>query len=313
MVVTDLHGDGELYERYRDLFLELRERGQAETLVLTGDFIHSEGPEEYDESLEITLDLMLLQRELGESLVVLLGNHELPHLYHVPLAKGQTVYTPRFEAALGEYRNAVLGFFARCPFFARTRAGVTLCHAGGFPEAADPAARERLFTLSHRALMLDILAQIPEERRAALRAEIGRQAGITYDVLSKHYLAVTGPADPRYDDYLVGVFAGQRPDFNLLWSAFFNSNERDYGAEAYAVYVAALLEGLSADYVEQRVLVAGHVGCRNGYEIVAQGRQLRLASGAHARPYESGRYLLFDAGKPVDAASALLPGLKSVF
>ncbi len=313
MIVTDLHGDGELYERYRDRFLALRAQGKADTLIITGDYIHREGAEECDASLDIALDLIALKRELGDDLIVLLGNHELPHLYHFSLAKGNTLYTPRFERALGEHRNQVLGFFAHSPFYVRTAAGVAICHAGSFPEAHNPAALKKLFTFSHQALMLETLGQIPAERRPALRDEIARQSGLRYPLLAKHYLAVSGPDDPRYDDYLIGVFAGQQPDFQLLWSAFFNANELDYGEEAYATHVAALLAGLSAGYVEQQILVTGHKKSHRGCELVAGGQQVRLASGSHARPYESAKYVLFDAGAPIKDARTLTIGLGSVF
>ena len=111
MVVTDLHGDWPLYQRYRDIFLALRERELVDTLVIAGDLIHSEGPSETDRSLDIVLDLMALHETLGPRLVVLLGNHEMAHLYAVVLSKGDVTYTPRFEAALGSHRDAVLSFF----------------------------------------------------------------------------------------------------------------------------------------------------------------------------------------------------------
>ena len=74
----------------------------------------------------------------------------------------------------------------------------------------------------------------------------------------------------------------------------------------------ALLRELSTGYHRQEVLVAGHVSCRGGYAPVA-GRQLRLASAAHAHPREAGRYLLFDVARPVRGVEELLGGLGDVF
>ena len=65
MVVTDLHGDWDLYRQYRDAFLKLRDQDQAHTFVLTGDYIHSDEPEEFDQSLAIVLDLLRLKACLG--------------------------------------------------------------------------------------------------------------------------------------------------------------------------------------------------------------------------------------------------------
>ena len=60
MVVTDLHGDWEAYQRYRDRFVDLHARGQVDWLILTGDLIHREddGP---DRSIDLVLDLIELQ------------------------------------------------------------------------------------------------------------------------------------------------------------------------------------------------------------------------------------------------------------
>ncbi len=313
LVVTDLHGDWPLYARYRDLFLELRARGLAQTLVFTGDLIHGEGQPWEDRSLEIVLDVMRLQEALGPALVVLLGNHELPHLYHFALSRGDTVYTPRFEAALGERRAEVLAFFAERPFYARTPAGVALCHTGAFPRAHDPEALARLWNFSHAAVREQLWSQLPPEARPALRQALEKELGVPYRVVARHYLAISGPEDPRYDEYLFGALVGKQPDFELLWEAFFNTNEREYAAEDYVAHVSALLAGLSQGYAPQRVLVTGHVGCRDGYQVVADGQQLRIASGAHAFPYEAGCYLLFDTTAPVKDARSLTAGLGSVF
>ena len=313
MVVTDLHGDWPLYERYRDIFLALRERELVDMLVFAGDFIHSEGPPETDKSLDIVLDLMALRETLGSRLIVLLGNHEMAHLYAVVLSKGDHTYTPRFEAALGRHRDAVLAFFDSLPFFVRTRAGVTVCHAGAFPQARDWNAMARLFAFSHRDVWARGAARAPLHYREPLRLRLGELSDAPYEDFVRDYFAITDPNDPHYDDYLISQFAMAEPDFDLLWEAFCESNELQYGEVAYSGYVAALLHHLSEDYAPQSVLVVGHVGCRNGYRVTAGGRQLRVASGIHAYPYESARYLLFDAGKPVTDVKALLPGIGSVF
>lgn len=313
MVVTDLHGDWPLYERYRDIFLSLRDQRLADTLIITGDFIHSDGPPGSDRSLEITLDLLQLQQMLGEHLIVLLGNHELPHIYHFPLSKGSRTYTPSFEAILGDHRHAVLDFFDKRPFYVRTRAGVSLCHAGAFAKASDPGAMAKLQNFSHQAILQSAAAQVPLENRAAFKEKLAEASGMPYAYLARTYLAASDPDDPRYDDYLIGALATAHPDFELLWSALFTANEREYGMQVYTEHVRALLKALSAAYTPQHVLVSGHIGCRGGVRILAEGQQLRLASGAHAHPYNTARYLLFNAGQPVGQAEALKSGLGCVF
>jgi hypothetical protein len=146
------------------------------------------------------------------------------------------------------------------------------------------------------------------ERRPALRRAVGEMSKISYDTLAQLYLAVEDETDPRYDDYLRGVFAGFDPDFKLLWSALFSRNEHEAGIATYQEQLEAMLAQL-----HQVTMVTGHIGCRGGYRVLAGGRQLRLASGPHAHPASSARYLLFDAAKPIRSAEELLPGLGSLF
>jgi len=313
MVVTDLHGNLPLYERYRDVFLELQRQGLAQTLIFAGDLIHSEGTGTDDGSLEIILDLIELEATLGSRLVVLLGNHEMPHIYHVPLAKGRFVYTPQFEAVLGRHREAVLDFFRRCPFFVRTAAGISICHAGAFPEAGDPGSVDRLRAFSHTRILTEVEEELADVHRPALRTALAETTQMSYPELARLYCGVDNIEDPRYDDYLVGVLAGFRDDFKLLWSALFSQNEHAGGVRTYAGQVRDLLMDLSRDYRPQRALVTGHIGCRNDYRIVADGLQLRVASGAHAHPTTSAKYLLFDAGQTIGKTKDLLQGLGSVF
>ncbi|MGB1288660.1 MAG: metallophosphoesterase, partial [Aggregatilineales bacterium] len=140
MVVTDLHGDGAVYEHLRDIFLDLHEKGEADRLIICGDLIHGYGDEADDKSLEMLLDVMRLQSEMGEDTIILLmGNHEMPHIYGITLSKGNLAFTPRFERALtrldanadNDYNRAdVIRFLKSLPFYVRTKAGVLLTHAG---------------------------------------------------------------------------------------------------------------------------------------------------------------------------------------
>ena len=312
MVVTDLHGDWALYRRYRNVFLSLRAQGLADTWVLTGDFIHTEGPADTDHSLDIVLDLLALRDEVGPNLVVLLGNHEFPHIYPFVLAKGDFLYSPRFEHAMGPHRDAIVDFFDSLPFFARTRAGISLCHAGAFPQAHASAAMACLRAFSHQSLKYRAAQHLPENLEG-IRVAMEKMMDEAYDGLVWKYFAVTGPGDARYYDYVISQYAMAGPEFELLWSALFSHNELDYGEAAYAAHLNKLLAWLSEGYAPQNAMVTGHMRCHNGYRVVAGGRQLRLASGEHARPYESARYLLFDAGKPVKRARDLLAGMGSIF
>lgn len=314
MVVTDLHGDWDAYRRYRDRFVDLQASGRADMLLFTGDLIHRESPSEPDKSVDIVLDVLALQASYGEAVIYLCGNHEMPHIYGIGLTKGNQEYTPAFEAALSQSqrRAEVIALFASLPFYVRTRAGVMMAHAGAAPSVADPRMAGQLFNWSHQH-MLDWAEGMMTEDVASLRQGYARMKQVSYDVLARHYLAVSGPADSRYNDLLRGFLASQEPTFNrLLWPALFTRCEHEYGQTDYAIFLDALLKEASRGYFSQQALVAGHITIRGGHQIVVR-RHLRLASAHHATPREAGHYLLFDAAQPVKDVSALVSRLGTVY
>jgi Calcineurin-like phosphoesterase len=314
MVVTDLHGDWDTYARYRDRFIDLRAAEQADCLIFTGDLIHREPDTGADRSLDIVLDILALRERYGDAIVSLCGNHELPHLYGFVLGKGRTEYTPGFEAALSQsgQRDDILALFETLPFFIRTAAGVSIAHAGASAPLADSAQAARLFDWNHQALRAWAEERLAQGDRAELRSGYARLSGeSSYDAMARHYLAVPGPADPRYDDLLRGFVVTAHPDFRVVRSALFTRCEQEDSEDAYTVRLAAALEGLSVGYAPQRLLVAGHIATPGGHTVVAE-RHLRLASGAHAHPAASRAYLLFDTARSIDNIDDLLSGLQPI-
>ena len=154
MVVTDLHGDWPAYQRYRDRFVDLQAKGQVDYFILTGDVIHSEAPEQPDRSVEIVLDLIALRETYDQAVIYLCGNHELVHLYGLPLSKNGQEYTAPFEQALSRSggRAEIMALFDELPFFLCTRAGVSLTHAGASAPLADPGQASQLLEWSHQAM-----------------------------------------------------------------------------------------------------------------------------------------------------------------
>lgn len=305
-VVTDLHGAWEPYSRYRDHFLALREQGLADRLIFLGDVIHGYGNEQEDYSLPILWDIMQLQSELGpQTVIMLLGNHELPHIYGVSLSKGDTEFTPRFEHGLGEYRPYVIDFLMSLPFCVRTLGGVMLTHAGAIASVANPLVAQRLLAFSHQSLL-------DEADKLLNRDDVVNLIGSTlhidlaeYDRMAHHFLAVSGPDDPRYYDLLRGFIIGNMNEWQNLWDFFFNQCEVGLTAAFYHTVLDRFLDVYSTPEMQERVLVTGHMAARDGYAVIAD-RQLRLASWAHAVPRESGCYLLFDVSEPVETATDLL-------
>ncbi|MCA9960322.1 MAG: metallophosphoesterase family protein [Chloroflexota bacterium] len=313
MVVTDLHGDWEAYQLYRDHFLNAYKQGTMDYLILAGDLIHYSGPPEADGSLRMVLDVMKLQNTIGNRIIYLMGNHELPHIYSITLQKGKHLYTPTFEAAMGKHRRQILSFFDQLPFYVRTRGGVTISHAGASAAISERNSVERLLNYSHRRIWRETSESLPPEIRPSLRRALSKTSNQSYDDMVRKYFAVTGPDDPRYDHFLIGaVSTTSHPDFQLLWEMLFTRNEYQYGEDAYGIVLNSMLQALSTNYQPQRVLVAGHIDCRGGYKIVSQ-YQLRMASAKHAIPRNSGLYLLFNAEKEIKAAQELVFGLNSVF
>ncbi len=311
MVVSDLHGDRPAFDRCLAHFAAHRARGNARRLILLGDLIHSYGPPDSDASLSMVLDIMRLQAELGrDTVIMLLGNHELPHIYGVTLAKGDREFTPRFEHALGTHREDVLRFFRSLPFYIRTAAGVALGHAGPAPEAA--LHIETLRHFDHDALLADAdrtLTQIGD--LDAVYARYRQLQGVPYAELAFRYLAVQGQNDPRYPHLLRGaVISQQSRAFQALWSTLFTQNESGLRGEVYANACQAFLQALSTGApAPQQVMVSGHIPTRGGHQVV-NPYHLRLSTAAHARPPHAGQYLLLDCARPVTSASDLLAGLR---
>ncbi len=323
MVVTDLHGAGDVYRRLRDCFLEGLNAGSIDRLVICGDLIHSEGPEEEDESLDMLVDVMRLQAEYGRDRVVLLcGNHEMPHIYGTTLAKGAVEYTPRFEHALVRYARQddalysvedVIEFLTDLPFYARTQAGVLLTHAGATEAVTSIERMAYLLDFDHRAFREHLDDVVREYSPYYLRTECKHYFGRPYFELVQRYLAVTSLDDPRYDHFLRNIFLGQEEDFNLLWNVLFTRNEFASDVRTYGLITQKFLEFISElSPHEQRVLVAGHIAVKNGYTFV-HDRHLRMASYAHAKPPKSARYLLLDCAEPVYSVAELEPHLRRVF
>jgi hypothetical protein len=322
MVVTDLHGAWDVYCRLRDRFLSEQAKGKIDRFILCGDLIHGEGSEENDASLDMLLDVMSLQAELGsDRVLMLLGNHELPHIYGLSLAKNDIKYTPRFEASLARIdqwyrsiyrRKNVIQFLSSLPFFVRTKAGVMLTHAGASSQVASVSLFDKLCDIDHYKLIEAADKVMQQYDSESLRRGYAHFTGMTYDEQARYYLAVTGKEDPRYNDLLRVLFLTGITEFDLMWATLFSQNEME-SKENYQATIKSFLQYASknAPY-DQNVLVAGHIAVANGYGQVGP-HQLRLASYTHAVPKTSGSYLLLDCAAPVKTAADLVTSIHPVF
>jgi hypothetical protein len=290
-VVTDLHGDWQAYTRYRDQFLSLYDQQQADYFILLGDLIHSYGPQEEDASLPMVQDVIRLQGELGaDRVIMLLGNHELPHIYGITLSKGDLMFTPRFEWAMGEERADILAFFKSLPFVIRTSGGVMLTHAGATASHATPKSAEFIAGFDHQTLL--------DETDVLLNRED------VQDLIVRNL----GPGDDRYLELLRGFIVGNLQEWQLLWDFFFNQCEVGMSPAFYRQVLKKYLEVYSTPDMTMRTVVTGHITTRGGHKLVTE-HHLRLSSWAHATPKNQGSYLLFDVAAPVKRADELEPFL----
>jgi hypothetical protein len=315
MLVTDLHGDRDAFHRYVHRFYKLYRSGQAQRLIFLGDLIHGYGSEQTDGSLNMILNVIKLQRELGpDTVMMLLGNHEMPHIYGISLSKGEIEFTPRFERVLGDHRESVLAFLRGLPFYIRTAAGVMLTHSGSAPDVCEHVDLLRHF--DHEAILRDadqVLSQTDD--LTPLYQQYGALHGASYGEEADYYLAVRGPGDPRYTHLLRAFMISQQSTpFRILWDLLFTMNEIGLTEWAYLQGCQQFLSTFSVDApADQRVLVSGHMVTPMGGYMLVNRCQLRLSSATHARPREAGRYLLLDCAKPVRAANDLLGCLGNVF
>lgn len=315
MVVTDLHGNGRVYNHVRDTFLKLYEKGEVSRLIICGDLIHGYGDETTDASLPMMLDVMSLQERLGcDAIVMLMGNHEMPHVYSIPLSKGQTVFTPRFEQALANLdrdpqtkyaRSDVITFLKSLPFVVRTKAGVLITHAGATPAIKTKADAEQLLMFDHDKLLHSVSEWMAEYDLVALRQYT------KYVNQVREMIAVDSADDPRFTDMLRGQLLSQDSgQFEFLWDVLFATNEKGWSLGAYEIVLQAYLSAISEmSPYPQRVVVAGHIGVVGGHELITD-YQLRLASHAHAYPVSEGQILILDCEAPISKASELVPHLR---
>lgn len=315
MVVSDLHGDGEAFDRCIGTFMSLREEGEADRLLFLGDVIHGYGPEEEDHSLRMLLRIIELQERLGaDNILMLLGNHEMPHIYGVSLAKGDHEFTPRFEAAMGEHRERILKFLMGLPLIVRTSAGVLFCHAG--PDDSSVNRVERLRDFDHEDLLRDAALSLAQQGDLNQVYEAyARISGHSYESLAKKYLAVTGPEDPRYSHLMRALLISERDHrFGVLWDFLFTQNDRSLGATLYENICQKYLDSFGKDASQlQRVCVSGHIAVPEGGHQVVNERHFRLATAAHAKPRRAGEYLLMDCMKTVYSASELVSMTRRLF
>lgn len=136
LIITDLHGNLEDYERYMDIWKEFEDKNNH--LILTGDFIHSCNLN--DGSLEI-IDSLKWHFENEKNFHILLGNHEWAQIIDESVYKFGLNQTQEFEDLVYQkYGNSAdrrmieyKKFFKNLAVAVKTDNKVLISHAGPSP------------------------------------------------------------------------------------------------------------------------------------------------------------------------------------
>jgi len=133
LIITDLHGNLEDYNRYMEIWKEFKDKNNH--LILTGDFIHS--CYQIDGSLEI-IDSVKNHFENEKNFHILLGNHEWAQITGESVYKGFSNQTQDFiDLIQKKYENnadnkmkSYINFFKKLAIAIKTENKVLVSHAG---------------------------------------------------------------------------------------------------------------------------------------------------------------------------------------
>ena len=134
IVVTDIHGNLDDYDRYMDIWEEYRKDNTY--FIITGDFIHAMGKKD-DKSIEI-LDSVKHYWENNENFYPIIGNHEWSTISNISVYKGSINQSLNFNELLRERFGSKWNkklveyqeFFKKLPIAIRTANKVFISHAG---------------------------------------------------------------------------------------------------------------------------------------------------------------------------------------
>lgn len=290
MIVSDIHGSQHDFERIMVRFNYFKETGQADQLLFLGDIIHSFN---YKKDASIRLLDTLIDKgcnQPGSDLICLLGNHELVHLFHIPLRKGNWEFNKGLEWKMAKDRRRYHQFFCQMPIAVRLSGGVLINHTG-----AAPYYNEKLLTARGLSASFWREWNFNSITETYFSDEVVEQ-------MKQRYLPDCG-----YD--LMEQEVGK-----LLWESYMNGNEKQYAAQTYFKMIDEMLAYYSWDRVAQPLkwLVSGHIGVDWGVETVGEN-QLRICSSAGCPLDLEKKILILDAKRAYESLSHLKEGLQDVY
>lgn len=271
LVATDIHGNWEDYVKIREKYKTLKSQGKADMLTYDGDIIHSDGKYE-DKSLEILDDLI---DNPDKTIIPVLGNHELMHIYHLEVKKDKmdTSFAEPLEIRIekeGKNREKYIEFMKQMPYAIRTKGGVVINHTGPNPPMAG-LYRKGYGDLVQKYDSFNLMDQLDHDKnldplKITTRKLIEKDYG--------HKLA-----DNFFDDFSpqIGQIFLSSPLGNYLWDVFFNMNEFGFEERMYNEMLDKFLKTMSNGNKKQEFLVSGHIWVPDGYKTI-NATQLRICS-----------------------------------
>lgn len=277
MVVSDLHGNGLDFQRVLDRFEHFQKRYPDLRLLFLGDLIHSFNYKT-DQSYPMVCKLMELGANSGHTpFYCLMGNHEMAHVYHWVLQRGNWDFTKGFEWKMAKNRASVIAFFEAMPLWLATQGGVLLHHTGAAGVYAPQwlqscgLTHDFLYSPNHAAIKRLTLGHDTDEGRFC--REIG--------------------------DKLI-----QLPHGRVMWEALMNGNEHQYGSQYQQ------MQGEMLCYYSQHLgfnlnlIVTGHIGVDSGIGVVGSC-QVRICSGQGCTDDLQKKVVVLDANRIYSSAEEL--------
>ena len=303
LIASDLHGNWEDYQKIKNVFKSLRDKGKADALILDGDLVHGY-PGYEDKSVEILDDLI----DNPDSRVIsMLGNHELMHIYHLGKnVKNVHDFAGPLEKKIEGNRARYVDFMKSMPYAVRTAGGVLINHTGAnVPMAADLPVSDYPHhpseQLSGKTDGFELVDSLDHDAvLAALGVVMEAQSGQRLpDDFSHKYSPQIGQT---FNETAIG---------NYLLEVFFNKNEDQYKDGVYERMLTIFMRKMSKGGSQQRFLVSGHIEVPDGYRVVG-GKQLRISS-SHGAEDSKKVLASVDASRQYSSVGELVKDLIPVY
>lgn len=217
MVVADLHGNLEDYQRAKEIFVKNKEKGTLEGIIFAGDTIHSFS--ENERSKEILDDIISLKGKYGNSVMPLLGNHDLSSIYNYVLKskteEGTAIFGSDFEHQIKGEKEKYTDFLKSFAIAVRTKGGLIINHAGPtsaidyFEEDVYKSHLEQVTAIDHDAILKENKESwddLEEEEKENFKEKIVSSIlKMPYDKVLE-LLAISPEDKERYEDLIHGYY-----------------------------------------------------------------------------------------------------------